>query len=45
VGTPPVLSLKAIEPALELVQAAGTKRLRQKASNKVYLIELAEAWL
>lgn len=45
-GTPPVLSMKAIEPALELLQAAGIERLRQKSLRQSeYLIGLAQAWL
>jgi kynureninase len=46
VGTPPVISMKAIEPALDLLSEAGIARLRQKSVQQTtYLIELAEAWL
>jgi kynureninase len=46
VGTPPILSMKAIEPALDLLQAAGIERLRQKSIRQSeYLIQLARAWL
>jgi kynureninase len=46
VGTPPVISMKAIEPALDLLMEAGIERLRQKSIKQTaYLIELAEAWL
>jgi kynureninase len=46
VGTPPVISMKAIEPALDLLLEAGIDRLRQKSLQQTgYLIELAEAWL
>jgi kynureninase len=46
VGTPPMLSMKAIEPALDLLQAAGIERLRQKSIQQTeYLISLAQAWL
>lgn len=46
VGTPPVLSMKAIEPALDLLHTAGMERLRQKSIQQTeYLIQLAEAWL
>lgn len=43
VGTPPVLSLSALDPALDLVQAAGITRLRQKSvrltSYLIYLVD------
>ncbi|MCB9077263.1 MAG: kynureninase [Anaerolineaceae bacterium] len=46
VGTPPVLSLKAIEPAIELLLAAGIDRLRAKSMAQTeYLIFLADQWL
>jgi len=46
VGTPPMLSMKAIEPALDLLQAAGIERMRQKSIQQTeYLISLAQAWL
>jgi len=43
VGTPPVLSLMALEPALELTLEAGIERIRQKSvsltSYLVYLVD------
>jgi kynureninase len=46
VGTPPVISMKAIEPALDILMEAGVEPLRQKSIKQTgYLIELAEAWL
>jgi kynureninase len=46
VGTPPMLSLKAVEPALDLLLEAGVDRLRAKSLRQTeYLIFLAEAWL
>jgi kynureninase len=46
VGTPPIISMKAIEPGLDLLQAAGIERLRQKSIRQTgYLIELAQNWL
>jgi kynureninase len=43
VGSPPILSLQAIEPALDLVLEAGLARIRQKSeqltSYLVYLVE------
>jgi kynureninase len=45
-GTPPLLSMKAIEPAVDLLLAAGLPRLRAKSVQQTdYLIQLAEAWL
>jgi kynureninase len=45
-GTPPVLSLAAIEPGVDLVLEAGIERLRAKSVRQTeYLIGLAEAWL
>ncbi len=42
-GTPPVLSLLAVEPALDLVQEAGVERLYQKAVELTsYLVYLAD---
>lgn len=42
-GTPPILSLLAIEPALELTWEAGIERLRQKSmALSAYLIYLAD---
>lgn len=46
VGTPPVLSMKAIDPALDLLLEAGIDRLRAKSVRQCeYLIYLAEQWL
>jgi kynureninase len=46
VGTPPVLSLLAIEPGVDLLLEAGLPRLRAKAERQTeYLIQLWEAWL
>jgi len=46
VGTPPVLQIRAIEPALDLLLAAGIDRLRAKSLlQTAYLIFLAEQWL
>lgn len=45
-GTPPVLSLAAIEPGLDLMREAGLERLRAKSVRQTeYLIALWEAWL
>ena len=45
-GTPPVLSLAAIEPAVDLVLEAGLDRLRAKSvAQTEYLIGLWDAWL
>ncbi len=46
VGTPPMLSLAAIEPAVELLLEAGIERLRAKSIQQTeYLIGLWETWL
>ncbi len=46
VGTPPMLSMKAIEPALDILLEAGMERLRAKSIRQTeYLIFLAEQWL
>ena len=46
VGTPPVLSMHAITPALDIVLQAGVERLRAKSVRQTeYLIHLAEQWL
>jgi kynureninase len=46
VGTPPMLSTAAIEPAVELVLEAGLDRLRAKSvAQTEYLIALWEDWL
>jgi kynureninase len=45
-GTPSVLSLAAVEPALDLMLEAGLERLREKSLRQTeYLIELWQAWL
>lgn len=46
VGSIPVLSMKAIEPGVELLLEAGMGRLRAKSvSQTEYLIYLADQWL
>ena len=46
VGTPPVLALAALGPALDLVEEAGLDRLREKSVRQGELVvELAEEWL
>jgi kynureninase len=46
VGTPPLLSMKALEPALEIVAEAGIERLRAKSVIQTeYLIFLFDQWL
>jgi len=46
VGTPPMLSMAALEPALALVAEAGLDRLRRKSVLLCGLaVELADAWL
>ena len=45
-GTPSILSLCAIEPAIELFLEAGMERVREKSVLQTeYLIELWRAWL
>lgn len=45
-GTPPMLSLAAIEPAVDLMLEAGLERLRAKSMQQTeYLIGLWEEWL
>ena len=45
-GSPPVLSVSALEPALDLVLEAGIGAIRQKSIQQTeYLISLAGAWL
>ena len=45
-GTPPILSLAAIEPGVDLLLAAGMDRVRAKSVGlSQYLIELWQAWL
>jgi kynureninase len=46
VGTPPIISMTAIEPALDLFLEAGIERIRAKSMRQTdYLIALAEQWL
>jgi kynureninase len=46
IGTPPMLSMKAIEPALEIQMEAGIDRIREKSIRQSeYLLDLARAWL
>ena len=46
VGTPPMLSMVAIEPSLDIFLDAGIERLREKSVQQTeYLIYLAEQWL
>jgi kynureninase len=46
VGTPPILSLSALEPALDLLLSAGVARLRQKSLRLTsYLIYLVDSIL
>ena len=46
IGTPPMLSMKAVEPALDIILDAGMPRLRKKSLNQTeYLIYLADEWL
>jgi kynureninase len=46
VGTPPVLSMSAIEPALDLHLEAGITALREKSVRQsAFLLELFDDWL
>jgi kynureninase len=46
VGTPPMLSMKAVEPAVDILLEAGLERIRAKSVRQTeYLIFLAEQWL
>ncbi len=46
VGTPPMLSMKAVEPAIDILLEAGMDRLRAKSLRQTeYLIFLADRWL
>ncbi len=46
VGTPPMLSMKAVEPALDILLEAGMERIRAKSIRQTeYLIFLADQWL
>lgn len=45
-GTPPILSLKAIEPTLDMLNEAGMEIIRRKSvSQSEFLLRLAEAFL
>ena len=46
VGTPPILSMKALEPAVDLIIEAKIEKLRAKSIKQTeYLIYLAKQWL
>lgn len=46
IGTPPILSMKALEPAIDLIIKAKMERLRAKSILQTeYLIYLAKQWL
>jgi kynureninase len=46
VGTPPMLSMKALEPAVDILLEAGIDRIRAKSIRQTeYLIFLADRWL
>jgi kynureninase len=46
VGTPPLLSLAAVAPALDVIERAGVGRLRDKAILLgQWVVELADRWL
>ncbi|SCE99764.1 Kynureninase [Micromonospora viridifaciens] len=46
VGTPPILSMAALDPALDVLAEAGIDQVRQKGQRLGELIvELADAWL
>ena len=46
VGTPPMLSMKAVEPAVDILLEANMERLRAKSLKQTeYLFFLAEQWL
>ena len=46
VGTPPMLSMVALEPSLDIFLDAGIERLREKSVQQTeYLIYLADQWL
>ncbi len=46
VGTPPMISMKAVEPALDIFLKAGMERVRAKSVNQTeYMIFLADQWL
>jgi len=44
-GTPPVLSLSALEPALDMIMEAGIASIRQKSvAQSEYLLSLVKPW-
>jgi kynureninase len=46
IGTPPMLSMKALEPALDIHLEVGIDRLREKSIRQTdYLIALASEWM
>ena len=46
VGTVPIISMKAIEPAVDVLLEAGLEKLRKKSVEQTsYLISLADQWL
>ncbi len=46
IGTPPMLSMLALEPALEIIIEAGIARLRAKSVQQTeYALHLAQNWL
>ncbi len=46
VGAPPMLSMKAVEAAVDLLLEAGMARLREKSARQsAYLIYLTDQWL
>jgi kynureninase len=46
VGTPPILSIAAVEEGVELLAEAGIERLRAKGvALTSFLVELADLWL
>lgn len=46
VGTPPMLSMRAVKPGVDLLLEAGMERLRAKSVRQTeYLIGLADEWL
>jgi kynureninase len=45
-GTPPVISISGLEPALDMILKAGIGTIREKSvSQSQYLISLAKQWL
>ncbi|MBT3313679.1 MAG: kynureninase [Anaerolineae bacterium] len=46
VGTPPMLSMKAVEPAVDILLEASMEKLREKSLRQTaYFIFLADQWL